>query len=67
MFPTHLGVERRALRRAVGEQLVPEGVESRLGVRDRPPPARTRAEGVLEPQVRGILSARSGLERYTAR
>src|SRR5436853_286154 len=51
----HLGVERRPLRRAVGQQMVPEGVESGLGVRDRP--ARASAEGVLERVVGSVLRA----------
>ena len=50
-------VERRPRRRAVGEQIVAEGVEAGLRMRHRP--AGAAAEGVLERAVGRIAAARS--------
>jgi len=49
----HLRVECGPPRRAIAEEVVPEGVESRLRVHHRP--ARTAAEGVLEGAIRRVL------------
>ena len=50
----HLGIQRRSLARAVGEQMMAEGVEARMRVRDRP--ACASAEGVLEAPVVRVLT-----------